>query len=61
MVSKVFLTVVTSGQQYISGRSPPLYCTLPLIAMQEYNIGEKPTVILYTYNNRHAEIPGFSI
>ena len=24
---------------------------------QQYNIGEKPTVILYTYINRHAETP----
>ena len=22
---------------------------------QQYNVGEKPTVILYTYINRHAE------
>ena len=22
-----------------------------------YNVGEKPTVILYTYNNRHAGTP----
>ena len=24
---------------------------------QQYNIGEKPTVILYTYINRHAVTP----
>ena len=24
---------------------------------QQYNIGEKPTVILYTYINRHAGTP----
>ena len=24
---------------------------------QQYNIGEKPTVTLYTYFNRHAETP----
>ena len=24
---------------------------------QEYNVGEKPTVILYTYINRHAGTP----
>ena len=24
---------------------------------QQYNIGEKPTVILYTYTNRHPETP----
>ena len=24
---------------------------------QQYNIGEKPTVMLYTYINRHAGIP----
>ena len=24
---------------------------------QQYNIGEKPTVILYTYMNRHAGTP----
>ena len=24
---------------------------------QQYNIGEKPTVILYTYFNRHAGTP----
>ena len=23
---------------------------------QQYNVGEKPTVVLYTYINRHAEI-----
>ena len=37
MVSKGFLNVVTSSQQY--------------------NIGKKPTVILHTYNNRHAGTP----
>ena len=24
---------------------------------QQYNVGEKPTVILYTYINHHAEPP----
>ena len=24
---------------------------------QQYNVGEKPTVILYTYINHHAGIP----
>ena len=24
---------------------------------QQYNVGEKPTVILYTYSNRHAGTP----
>ena len=24
---------------------------------QQYNVGEKPIVILYTYINRHAETP----
>ena len=24
---------------------------------QQYNVGEKPTVILYTYTNRHAGTP----
>ena len=24
---------------------------------QQYNVGEKPTVILYTYINRHARMP----
>ena len=24
---------------------------------QQYNVGEKPTVKLYTYNNRHAGTP----
>ena len=24
---------------------------------QQYNVGEKPTVILYTYNNRYAGTP----
>ena len=24
---------------------------------QQYNIGEKPTVLLHTYNNRHVETP----
>ena len=24
---------------------------------QQYNVGEKPTVILYIYINRHAETP----
>ena len=27
---------------------------------QQYNIGEKPTVILYTYINRHAGTPKMS-
>ena len=31
--------------------SPMMVVTLS----QQYNIGEKPTVILYTYINRHAE------
>ena len=26
-----------------------------VILSQQYNVGEKPTVILYTYINRHAE------
>ena len=25
---------------------------------QQYHVGEKPTFILYTYINRHAEPPG---
>ena len=28
---------------------------------QQYNIGEKPTVILYTYINRHAGIPSKTV
>ena len=28
-----------------------------VILSQQYNIGEKPTVILYTYINRHAGTP----
>ena len=89
----------------MSGRSPPLYCTLTLIAMQGHQtksknetetsnmvviiycyigckdkattwylngfpdgsnlgstvyVGEKPTVILYTYINRHAEPPNIT-
>ena len=24
---------------------------------QQYNVGEKPTVILYTYINHHAQLP----
>ena len=28
-----------------------------VILGQQYNIGEKPTVILYTYINRHAGTP----
>ena len=27
---------------------------------QEYNVGEKPTVILYTYINRHAGPPNIT-
>ena len=27
------------------------------IGSQQYNVGEKPTVILYAYNNRHAGTP----
>ena len=27
---------------------------------QQYNVGEKPTVILYTYINRHAEPPNIA-
>ena len=31
---------------------------LSVVALgQQYNVGEKPTVILYTYINRHAGIP----
>ena len=92
----------------MSGRNPPLYCTITLIAMQghqknikskpetmqytitpgssnihykgykykattwyltgfptelavtlgqQYNVGEKPTVVLYTYINHHAQPP----
>ena len=28
---------------------------------QQYNVGEKPTVILYTYINRHAGIPEIAV
>ena len=28
---------------------------------QQYNVGEKPTVILYTYINRHAGTPDKNI
>ena len=92
----------------MSGRNPPLYCTLTLLAMQghqknsktiqkqcstplnnvviiyyyigckytahawyltgfpkvtlgqQYNVGEKPTIILYTYINPHAELPNIT-
>ena len=27
---------------------------------QQYNVGEKPTSILYTYINRHAEPPSIT-
>ena len=27
---------------------------------QQYNVREKPTVILYTYINRHAELPNIT-
>ena len=27
---------------------------------QQYNVGEKPTVILYTYINHHAEPPNIT-
>ena len=27
---------------------------------QQYNVGEKPTVILYTHINRHAEPPNIT-
>ena len=27
---------------------------------QQYNVGEKPTVILYTFVNRHAEPPNIT-
>ena len=27
------------------------------IMSQQYNVGENPTVIMYTYNNRHAGTP----
>ena len=27
---------------------------------QQYNVGEKPTVILYTYINPHAELPNIT-
>ena len=31
-----------------------------VILGQQYNLGEKPTVILYTYINRHAEQPNIA-
>ena len=31
-----------------------------VILGQEYNVGEKPTVILYTFINRHAEQPNIA-
>ena len=27
---------------------------------QQYNVGEKPTVLLYTYINRRAELPNIT-
>ena len=30
---------------------------MEIILGQQYNVGEKPTVILYTYINRHAGTP----
>ena len=27
---------------------------------QQYNVGEKPTVILYTYTNHHAQLPAIT-
>ena len=31
-----------------------------VILGQQYNVGENPTVILYTYINRHAEQPNIA-
>ena len=30
------------------------------LAGQQYNVGDKPTVILYTYINRHADPPNIT-
>ena len=38
---------------HLNGFSPMMVVTLN----QQYNIGEKPTDILYTYINRHAGTP----
>ena len=38
-------------------RGPPCRLSLVVTLGQQYNIGEKPTVILYTYINRHAGTP----
>ena len=40
---------------YLNGSSP-MVVTLG----QQYNVGEKPTVILYTYVNHHAEPPSIT-
>ena len=37
--------VVTLGQQYDIGGSPPLYCTLTLIAMQEHQINSEDKTV----------------
>ena len=47
----------------MSERNPPLYCTITLIAVQGHqtkqrqNVGEKPTITLYNYIDRHAGTP----
>ena len=49
----IFLTDKASTW-YLNGS--PMVVTLG----QQYNVGEKPTIILYTYINRHAEPPSIT-
>ena len=41
---------------FMAFKRVPLWYTVVTLG-QQYNIGEKPTVILYTYINRHAGTP----
>ena len=39
-------------------RVPLLWCHILIVTLgQQYKIGKKPTIILYTYINRHAGTP----
>ena len=51
MVSKGFLNVTTSGQQYNIGEKPsPLYCALTLLSMQGHQ----------NHNLFHLRVPDYS-
>ena len=55
MVVIIYYYIGCKDKMPLHGISPgsPMVVTLG----QQYNVGEKPTVILYTYINHHAEPP----